>query len=111
MRISLRTVRAKLSILVALPVVLICALTPLLSVTLHEDLMTSADDQAENAERAFQVELDDDLADLTLALRIMASHPETARALESADATKAMEVAAVFSQLYPEMDILLAMAD
>ncbi|MBI5537964.1 MAG: HAMP domain-containing protein [Deltaproteobacteria bacterium] len=111
MRISLRTVRAKLTILVAMPVVLICAAMPVVSHALHQDLMTSADDHAEDAERAFQVELDDDFADLALTLRIMASHPETARALESADTGKAMEVASVFSQLYPEMDILLATGD
>ena len=111
MRTSFGTVRAKLTILVALPVALIACLVPVVGSALHSSLMVAADDHCEDAEKAFQVELEDDLADLTMAVRLTADHPETVKALAGADSAKASELAGIFGHLYPEMGILLVSPD
>jgi adenylate cyclase len=111
MTLSFRTVRAKLIVLVAVPVVLILATMPVLSSALHKDLMAAADDHVEDAATGFQVELDDDLADLTQALRVMATHPDTRHAVETGDAKQAIEAAGIFGHLYPDMDLVIAQRD
>lgn len=85
--------------------------TPILSAVQHADLMDSADDQVQDAERAFVAEMDDDLADLHLAARIVASAEPTTRALHDHEAREALEVANVFAKLYPRLDIILAKRD
>jgi adenylate cyclase len=105
--LMLRTVRAKLTTLVALSVVVMLATLPVLSWLLHRQLIDEVDDRAAEAERAFQAELDDDIADLTLAARVIATDTDTARAIQAKDAAAARELAAVFLSVYPEIDILV----
>jgi adenylate cyclase len=105
------TVRAKLMALVSLAAVVMLAALPVLSWLLHRQLVDEVDDRVTDAERAFQTELDDDLADLTLASRVLAADGATARAIEKRDAARARHLAQVFVDVYPDIDVLLVQAD
>ena len=105
------SIRAKFTMLVGLPVILIGISTPILSSVQHQELLDSADDQVEEAERAFWAEMQDDLADLHLAARIVAASEKTRRALQDGMPKEALEVAQIFSNLYPRLDITLALRD
>jgi adenylate cyclase len=105
------SVRAKLAILVALPVVLMGAAVPLLSSVLRREVADAANDHVRSARRAFQADLEDNLADLELAARVMATAKKTQRALESGEFQHALDVAGVFAKLYPRLDITLALPD
>ena len=105
------SIRAKFTMLVGLPVILIGITTPILSSVQHQELLDSADDQVEEAERAFWAEMQDDLADLHLAARIVAASEKTRRALQDGMPKEALEVAQIFSNLYPRLDITLALRD
>jgi adenylate cyclase len=109
--LRLRTVRAKLTALVALSIVAMLATLPLLSWMLREQLVDEVDDRVADAEKSFQEELDDDLADLLLAARVIAADTDTERALQAHDATKARELAAMFVGIYPEIDVLIVEPD
>ncbi len=104
----LKTVRAKLTALVAMSAVVMFAALPVLSWLLHRQLVDEVDDRVTEAEHAFQTELDDDLADLTLASRIL-STPDGAAAhsIQRHDATRAHQLAQVFLDVYPNIDVLL----
>jgi len=104
----LTTVRAKLTALVSMSAVVMLAALPVLSWLLHRQLVDEVDDRVTEAERAFQTELDDDLADLTLASRIL-STPDGAAAhsIQRHDANRAHQLAQVFLDVYPNIDILL----
>src|SRR5271166_1907237 len=73
----LPTVRSKLIALVSLSAVVMLAALPVLSWLLHRQLVDEVDDRVTDAERAFQSELDDDLADLTLASRVLGADGAT----------------------------------
>jgi adenylate cyclase len=105
------TVRAKLTALVSLSAVVMLAALPVLSWLLHRQLVDEVDDRVTDAERGFQTELDDDLADLTLASRVLAADGATARAIEKHDAARARRLAQVFVDVYPDIDVLLVEAD
>jgi len=107
----LPTVRAKLTALVSLSVVVMLAALPVLSWLLHRQLVDEVDDRVTDAERAFQTELDDDLADLTLASRVLAADAATARAIVKRDADRARQLASVFLGVYPDIDVLLVEPD
>jgi adenylate cyclase len=107
MLLRLTTVRAKLTALVALSAVVMFAAMPVLSWLLHRQLVDEVDDRVTEAERAFQTELDDDLSDLTLASRILSADGATARAIERHDAERARQLAQVFVDVYPNIDVLL----
>ncbi len=111
MRFRLPTVRAKLTALVSLSVVVMLAALPVLSWLLHRQLVDEVDDRVTDAERAFQTELDDDLSDLTLASRILSADGATARAITARDAARAQQLAKVFVDVYPNIDILLVQQD
>src|SRR5580693_9925662 len=81
----LPTVRAKLTALVSLSVVVMLAALPVLSWLLHRQLVDEVDDRVTDAEKAFQTELDDDLSDLTLASRILSADGATSRAITARD--------------------------
>jgi adenylate cyclase len=111
MRLRLSTVRAKLTALVALSAVVMFAALPVLSWLLHKQLVDEVDDRVTDAEQAFQTELDDDLADLTLAGRVLSADGETASAIARHDEVKARKLAGVFVDIYPDMDVLLLEPD
>jgi adenylate cyclase len=107
MLIRLTTVRAKLTALVALSAVVMFAAMPVLSWLLHRQLVDEVDDRVTEAEKAFQTELDDDLSDLTLASRILSADGATAHAIQRHDADRARQLAQVFVDVYPNIDVLL----
>jgi adenylate cyclase len=111
MRLRLPTVRAKLTALVSLSVVVMLAALPVLSWLLHRQLVDEVDDRVTDAERAFQTELDDDLSDLTLASRILSADGATTRAITAQNAERARQLAQVFVDVYPNIDVLLVQAD
>jgi adenylate cyclase len=105
--LRLPTVRAKLTALVAMSAVVMFAALPVLSWLLHRQLVDEVDDRVTEAERAFQTELDDDLADLTLASRILSADGATAHSIQRHDAGRARQLAQVFVDVYPNLDVLL----
>ena len=105
------SIRAKLALLVVLPLVLLCGALPILSSIQHKELINAADDQVEDAERAFVAEMEDDLADLNLAARIIATHDKTERAMRDGSVKEALDVAKIFASLYPRLDVTLATRD
>ncbi len=107
MPVRLSTVRAKLTALVALSVVVMLVALPVLSWVLHKQLVDEADDRVTDAEKAFQTELDDDLGDLTLAARVLAADHSTLTAVERHNATRARQLAHVFIEVYPDIDVLI----
>jgi adenylate cyclase len=107
----LPTVRAKLTALVSLSVVVMLAALPVLSWLLHQQLVDEVDDRVTDAEKAFQTELDDDLSDLTLASRILSADTATSQAIRDGDVARARQMAQLFLGVYPNIDVLLARAD
>jgi adenylate cyclase len=111
MLFRLPTVRAKLTALVLLSTVVMLAALPVLSWLLHRQLVDEVDNRVRDAERAFQSELDDDIADLTLASRVLAADGATAHALQRQDAARARRLAQVFLDVYADIDVLLLEPD
>jgi adenylate cyclase len=107
----LPTVRAKLTALVLLSAVVMLAALPVLSWLLHRQLVDEVDSRVRDAERAFESELDDDIADLTLASRVLAADGSTAHALQRHDAARARRLAQIFLDVYPNIDVLLLEPD
>ena len=89
----LKTVRAKLTMLVALSIIMMLATLPVLSWLLHRQLIDEVDDRVAEAEKSFREELKDDLADLSLAARILAADPATAKALAASDEKETVALA------------------
>jgi adenylate cyclase len=111
MRVRLPTVRAKLTALVAMSAVVMLAALPVLSWLLHRQLVDEVDNRVTEAERAFQTELDDDLSDLTLASRVLSGDGATGHAIQSHNAVRARQLAQVFVDVYPNVDVLLVDGD
>jgi adenylate cyclase len=107
MLLRLKTVKAKLTALVGLSIVVMLAALPILSWVLHQQMIDEVDDRASDAKKSFLAELEDDLADVKLAARILAKDEATRRALTAHDPVAAREMAATFLELYPSMDVLL----
>ena len=103
----LTTVRAKLTALVALSIVVMLAALPILSWILHGQMLDEVDDRVIDARRSFLTELEDDLADLTLAGRVLAQDEGTRNAIAARDRAKAGQMAATFVGVYPGLDVLL----
>ncbi len=110
MFLRLPTVRAKLTALVSLSVVAVLAALPVLSWLLHRQLVDEVNDRVVDADRGFQTELDDDLADLTLASRVLADDTATVHAMARHDANRARHLAQMFVDVYPNIDVLLVEA-
>jgi adenylate cyclase len=103
----LRTVKAKLTALVALSIIVMLAALPILSWILHGQMLDEIDNRVVDARKSFLTELDDDLADLTLAARVLAQDEGTRRAIAARDPAKARQMAATFLTIYPSLDVLL----
>jgi adenylate cyclase len=103
----LRTVKSKLTALVGLSIVVMLAALPILSWTLHRQMLDEVDDRVVDARKSFLTELEDDLADLNLAARVLAQDEGTRRAIAAHDPIKARKMAATFLSIYPALDVLL----
>jgi len=111
MPVRLSTVRAKLTALVSLSAVAMLVALLVLSWLLRKQLVDEVNDRVAGAERGFQEELNDDLADVTLAARVLAMDAPTSRAIGRHDAQRARRLAQVFLDVYPSIDVLLVEAD
>src|SRR5579859_4521425 len=106
-----RTVRAKLTALVALSIVVMVATIPILSWLLHNQLIEEVDDRVEEAKKSFDTELADDISDLKLTVDVMMADDDAQRALKTRDALTAYKMGDIFAHLYPELDIVFFDAD
>ncbi len=111
MLFRLHTVRRKLTVLVASTLGVVLVVVMVLSWLLHRQLMDEVDNRVDDAKSGFQSELDDDLTDQSLSLKVMASDEAVIRALENDDAKAARAVAQVFADVYPELDFVIADRD
>jgi adenylate cyclase len=83
------------------------AALPVLSWLLHRQLADEVGSRVTDAERAFQTELDDSIANLTLASRVLADDGSTVLAIGRHDAARARHLAEIFVGVYPNVDVLL----
>jgi len=111
MAFQLRTVRGKLTVLVASTLGVVIAVLMVLSWLLHRQVLDEVDNRVDDAKAGFQTELEDDMADQSLTLKVMAADADVVRALATKDMKGAREIASIFAGVYPELDILLADAD
>jgi adenylate cyclase len=102
----LRTVKAKLTTLVGLSIVVMLAALPILSWLLHRQMLDEVDDRATDAKKSFVAELEDDLADVSLASRVLAHDEIVMRAIATHDAAAARARALDFNAVYPELDLV-----
>ncbi len=106
----LPTVRAKLTALVSLSVLAMLVALPLLSWLLRRQLVDEVDDRVTEAERAFKTELDDDIADLTLASRFLAAGASGAAPFDRDGVERLKHLASLVVGVYPDVDVLVIAA-
>jgi adenylate cyclase len=111
MTFQLRTVRGKLTVLVASTLGVVIVVVMVLSWLLHRQVLDEVDNRVDDAKAGFQTELEDDMADQTLTLKVMAADEDVVKALATRDMRGAHEIAGVFASVYPELDIVLADAE
>jgi len=104
----LQTVRAKLTALVALSVAVTLAILPVLSWQTKKQLVDEVDDRVEEVKTSFQTEVDDDLADLEIAARLIVTTSQSRTDGSKPDAAIADTIAKEFHEVYPDVDILFA---
>ncbi len=107
----LHTVRRKLTVLVASTLGVVAVVVVVLSWLLHRQLMDEVDNRVDDAKSGFQSELEDDMTDQSLSLKVMATDEAVVRALENDDARAAKAIAQVFADVYPELDFIIADRD
>jgi adenylate cyclase len=103
----LSTVKAKLTALVGLSIVVMLAALPILSWLLHRQMLDEVDERVNGAKKSFIAELDDDLSDLTLASRVLGQDEGTRHAIAKHDGPRARHLAELFLAVYPELDVLI----
>src|SRR5580658_2461204 len=97
MLFRLHTVRRKLTVLVTSTLAVVAVVVVVLSWLLHRQLMDEVDNRVDDAKSGFQSELEDDMTDQSLSLKVMAADEAVVRALENDDAKAAHTVAQVFA--------------
>lgn len=107
----LASVRAKFTMLVGLPVLLVLAVYPFISGLMEEQLALQASDRINQAREALQEELDDGANELRLTARALADNRDLRRALAAGDGDTAHSIAKPFEDIYPDNDILLVAGD
>src|ERR1700722_5346209 len=111
MHFRLKSFRAKLAVLVLSSIGVMLVVLPILSTILHHQLIDEVDNRVDDAKAGFQAELDDDLLDQDLTMRVMAADSDVERAVRLRDVPSARRLAGIFASVYPEMDIILADAE
>ncbi len=104
----LQTVRAKLTALVALSVAVTLVILPVLSWQTKKQLVDEVDDRVEEVKISFQTEVDDDLADLEIAARLIVTTGQSRSDAVKPDVAIADTIAKEFHDVYPDVDILFA---
>jgi adenylate cyclase len=108
---KMKTVRMKLFALVGISLTIILASIGVLRWLLHEQLFEEVNDRVEEAHKAFQEELDDDIDDATVAARVIATSSDTRAAMIAKDPIKAKALGETFLAVYPDIDILFVAPD
>lgn len=104
--VLLKTVRAKLTTLVALSGVAALASLPLLHWVMTRQLVDVVDDRVPDAVRGFDLELEDDVKDIDVAARTLAESDELEAALRTGDAAAAREELRAWHETYPGVGLL-----
>jgi adenylate cyclase len=104
--VLLRTVRRKLTALVAFSAVAALVVIPVLSWLMHRQLIDEVRTRVPAAIDGFQEELTDDLKDLDVTVRAIAEQDDTERAIAAKDTTALAKLAAPFHDAYPDVDIV-----
>jgi adenylate cyclase len=104
-------IRSKLAALVLVPVLLMLVVLGVMERILEGQLVAEAERRAEDGRHSLQIELDDALTDLRIALRQLAESRRFRRALEEGDVEGASQRAEQFSSAYPGMGIVVVDSD
>ena len=107
----LGSVRAKFTILVALPILLVLGVLPVISRVMEGELTRASDERVDQARDALQERLDDEANEIMLTARTLAADGDAQRALAAKDAAATFATAAEFAKIYPDNDILFAAPD
>jgi len=81
---------------------------PVISWQTNKQLVSEVDDRVEGARSSFQVELNDDLLDVTVASKLIATAGRTKNAIVKHDAAMAKDAGQHFHDAYPDIDLLFA---
>ena len=98
--LRLRTVRAKLTALVALSGLVLVAALPIIFLTLQRQLIEQADDRLETAQKSFRSEFKDGINNLKIAAHVLASDDDTVDALVNHKGEPLKKVADIFREVY-----------
>jgi adenylate cyclase len=104
----LHTVRAKLTSLVLLSVLTALLVLPVISWQTKKQLTAEIDDRVEGVRSSFQVELNDDLLDVSVASKLIPSAGRARKAIQTRDAAMATDAGKHFHEAYPDIDTLFA---
>jgi adenylate cyclase len=103
----LRTVRSKLLALVGLTAVVMLVSLPVLQWVIRSELEAQATERVAAGEASFEVELQDDVTEVTVLARVLARDERTGRALQQHDEQEALVLAREFAAAWPHLDMLL----
>jgi adenylate cyclase len=103
-------IRSKLAALVVVPVLLMLVVLGIMERVLEAQLLGETERRAEAGRHSLQIELDDDLTDLRLALQQLAESQRFRGALQTGDVASASQQAAQFSSSYPGIGIIVTTA-
>jgi adenylate cyclase len=111
MKLGLSTIRSKLLALVALPVLVALGALGALERVLEGQLLGEAQRHAMDARGALQASLDDSLRLLKVELAGLSESEPLARAMAARDAESIQRTLGKFSEVYPELVLIVADAD
>ena len=103
---ALKTVRAKLMTLVALSALPPLAALPVLQGLMRDAMVEETNDRVQDAEHAFDLQLGDDLKDLTLAVRMRAADVGTRTAMQAKDLRTLQQAGQLVQRSYPNFDVV-----
>ena len=105
--VLLKTVRAKLTMLVALSALTALASLPVLQWVMTRELVQVVQNRVPDAVRGFDLELEDDVKDLAVAARTLADSDELENALKKNDATSARAELSPWHEMYPGIGLVV----
>ncbi len=104
----LHTVRAKLTSLVLLSALAALLVVPVIAWQTNKQLVAEVDDRVEGALGSFQVELNDDLLDVSVVSKLMSTSVRMKEAMQKRDPATALDAGKRFHDAYPDIDFLFA---
>ena len=103
--LRLSTVRSKLTALVAFSALLALVSVAVLSWLMHRQLLDEVDDRVPDAIQGFDIEVEDDLRDLSATLSALAARPGIDRDFRARDGAAVREASRPFHEAYPDVDV------